>query len=721
MPTIDLSLSGNVFLFIAALLAILLFSIFTYRVTVPPISRSLKSILITLRVSSLTLLILLLFDPLLSIIRQHSLPPMIGVLIDDSQSMQIVDNGERRSESIRKFLDSESFRELKSLGDVRFGAFGSNVKVMDKEGADSLFFGGERTDIYQALKFFKEKTALNNLQSIVLLSDGIITSGESPLLDIEEFETPLFTIGIGDTVEKKDLLVRKVLVNEVSYVGDRIPVVAIVKNTGYKNDNAEVILESDGVILDRKLIALNSDEREYRIPLSFVAKNPGKQKLTVSVSEMRGEEITRNNRYPFFVTIHKSKMKVLLIAGAPSADMTFVRRALGSDANIDLDVIIEREGGGYYEGEINENEFRNSECIVLVGFPSRTSDQKIIQEIIRGTRERKGLFVLLSRTIDFQKIKEMEEILPFSIQTITPDEYQAFISVRNSPKSVLLFGLRKESLSPEKWSSLPPLFKHQALIRSKPESEIVAHVRLQTSETDEPLVVIRNSQGKKSLAVLGYGIWRWKMYADGLAGSKTLTEEFLSNSIRWLTTREDEKRIRVNPSKEVFSEGEPIDFTAQAYDDNLNPIENANIELNIKDREKQYTLSLDHITRGQYEGMLAGIPEGEYNYEARVKIEDQLIGTDSGRFNVGGLNAEFIETRMNRNLLRQLAERSGGKYFDADEWGQLREEIKSLPKFLPETKREEARFPLWNLPWVYAAIVLLLAVEWFIRKRTGML
>lgn len=721
MSTIDLSLSGNFFLFLVALLAILLFSIFTYRITVPPISRSLKVMLITLRVSSLALLILLFFDPLLSIIRQQTLPPMIGILIDDSQSMQIVDNGKERGESIRKFLDSESFRKLKSFGEVKFGVFGSNIKVMDDISADSLSYAGERTDLYQALKFFKEKTAQNNLKSIVLLSDGIITSGESPLLDIEEFETPLFTIGIGDTGEKKDLLVRKVLANEVSYVGDKIPVIAMVKNIGYKKDNAEVILESDGVILDRKLITLNSDEREYRIPLSFVAKNQGKQKLAVSVSEMHGEEITRNNRSLFFVTIHKSKMKVLLIAGAPSADVTFVRRSLASDANIDLNVIIEREGGGYYEGEINENEFRNSECIVLVGFPSRTSDQKIIQEIIKGTRERKGLFVLLSRTIDFQKIKEMEEILPFSIETITPDEYQVFISVWNHPKSVLLFGLRKESMSPEKWSSLPPLFKHQALIRSKPESEIVAHVSLQTSETDEPLVVIRNSQGRKSLAVLGYGIWRWKMYADGLAGFKTLAEEFLSNSIRWLTTREDEKRIRVNPSKDVFSEGEPIDFTAQAYDDNLNPIENANIELNIKDREKQYTLSLDHITRGQYEGMLAGIPEGEYSYEARVGIENQLIGTDSGNFSVGGSNAEFIETRMNENLLRQMAERSGGKYFDVDDWGRLGEEIKSLPKFLPETKREEARFPLWNLPWVYAAIVLLLAMEWFIRKRIGML
>ena len=270
-------------------------------------------------------------------------------------------------------------------------------------------------------------------------------------------------------------------------------------------------------------------------------------------------------------------------------------------------------------------------------------------------------------------------------------------------------------------SSLPPVFRLQGNFRSKPESDVLGVVRLQTATLNEPLLVVRRIAGRKSAAFLGYGIWRWKMLAplDGTAAQRA--DEFLGNAIRWLTSIEDERRIRVRPVRESFSAFEPVEFSGQVYDDSMEPLSEADITVVIEGPNGRTTTGLVPLGSGQYAGSAEILPPGEYTFAASVNMGTQRLGEDRGSLSVGGLNAEFIETRMNRSLLEHLAFRTGGAYYDGRDLSGLAARIRTVPDFVPRERVERTETELWNSAWTLGLAVCLLACEWFFRKRLGML
>jgi hypothetical protein len=237
----------------------------------------------------------------------------------------------------------------------------------------------------------------------------------------------------------------------------------------------------------------------------------------------------------------------------------------------------------------------------------------------------------------------------------------------------------------------------------------------------DPVFISRNVNRKKSFAVLAYGIWRWKMFGDPATGTENLLDEFLSNTVRWLTTREDERRFKVQPVKSAFSGQDRVEFTGQLYDENYTPIDDATVQATITRGTQTSDIVLNSLGNGQYEGSLDRLDEGDYQYTAKAQRSGKIIGEDRGTFSVGGLNVEFLDTRMNKLLLQQIAERTGGKYYDTDAVGSLPTDIASRPDFTPRELTHTREFELWNYRWTLTTIVLLLAVEWFLRKRNGMI
>ena len=85
------------------------------------------------------------------------------------------------------------------------------------------------------------------------------------------------------------------------------------------------------------------------------------------------------------------------------------------------------------------------------------------------------------------------------------------------------------------------------------------------------------------------------------------------------------------------------------------------------------------------------------------------------------MNAEFIETKMNKSLLQQLAAHTGGRYYNSKDIETLANDIQSLPNFRERLITHTAEIDLWNSWWMLGLAILLFTLEWFIRKRSGML
>ena len=721
MPELHFFLLFRFVLLLLAAVCSILLSMFVYRSTVPPVSSAKRYFFIFLRSLSLFLLFLLLGEPLLSLITHSVDQPIIAVLLDDTQSMALTDAKGGRDKALKSIVHSDVWKQISNKGRVTYFMFDTKVRSRAAVTEDSLTLKGEATDIAEALKSVKQTYVSSNLQAVVLITDGNSTIGMNPLYEAGEMGVPVFTVGVGDTIEQKDILIRKALTNEITYAGAKVPVNITVHSVGFGGEHVQVSLRDGPTLLDEKSLTLDNGTRDYLVPLSFIPDKDGMQKFTAEVSNLPGELTLKNNRLNFFMKVLKSKMRIALIASSPSQDAAFIRRALLSDKNYEVIPFIEQHDGRFYENTLNAESLKAVDCVILVGFPTEHSSSHSVQTVLDAAIAEKPFLIILSRTIDFAKLLTLDPLLPFNVENVTSNELQVFTAVPDMQRNNPILKMNNSTNTVELWSKLPPVFRLQGNFRPKIESEVLATIRLKSVTLNDPFIVTRNVNKTKSLAVLGYGLWRWNMMSDAGSGTDQILEQFILNAVRWLTTQEDSRRIRVQSSKHVYTTQDAVEFIAQVYDANYQPVDDAQVEVHVQRGSETSLIVLNALGSGQYQGEFEALREGEYKFTATVVANGAAIGSDQGTFSVGGLNAEFLETRMNKSLLQQIAAQTGGRYYDGDNVSSLAQDVTTMPHFKSRDISTSATIEIWNSRWMLVLVVFIFSLEWFLRKRNGML
>ncbi len=707
-------------------------SFFVYRYTVPPVSPAKRYFLTALRSLALLLIVFALCEPLLRITRHSTSPPVVAVLVDNSLSMTLADDAGNREAQLRSLLSSGALQRLSGTSSVIFYSFSTSLR---ESSVDSLQLNGATTDIGLALRSLKKKS-IPQLKAVVLLSDGNYNAGENPLDEAGKLGVPVFTVGIGDSLEQKDILLQKLITNSVAYVQSAVPLDATIKVTGFQNKKLAVSLLEDGKQISQQFITLQSSTmsstNEYPVHFSFTPETDGIKKYTVSVSTLEGEVTKKNNAKSVLVRVLKNKMRVAVIAGAPNADVSAIMQSLHSDPNVEATLFVQQTNGLFKNQPLAQafgQTLSSTDCITLIGFPTDVTAQSAIQYLVNAISSKSlPLFFVAGRTLNMQKVRELEPLLPFTVASDRIDEQLVFPSIPPVNQNHVLLQAEGNSTpqgsdSHVDWDKLPPVFSSLTTFKAKSEAFVLSTAKVNNIVIDNPLLVARNVAQKKSFAVTGYGIWRWRL----LAGASTETEKFfdswISNVVRWLVTREEDKQLKVDPSKEIFSQGEAVDFLGQAYDANYQPMDNADIRVEITSSTSQqrYETILQPLDKGRYEGTIEALPEGDYSYSASSTISGMEVGKTKGRFSVGEQSVEFADTRMNKSLLQQISAVSGGDYADPTQFDRLTNDITSRESMKLEEQTITSEFELWNLPSLLSVVVVLFGVEWFIRKRSGML
>jgi hypothetical protein len=346
---------------------------------------------------------------------------------------------------------------------------------------------------------------------------------------------------------------------------------------------------------------------------------------------------------------------------------------------------------------------------------------KSLQIVIDAANSGKPLLTILSRMIDFDRLHMLEPVLPFRADNVIGSELQIFAAVPEAQQNSPVLNIGSAAKTVELWSKLPPVFRMQGIYHPKIESEILVTVYSKSSRLVDPFIVARNVNKRKSLSVLGYGLWRWNMLSDDGTGTEQILNKFLSNATRWLTTLEDERRIRIQPVKHSFTTQDAIEFSAQVYDDNFQPVDNAQVEVYTRIGSETNYLILNALGNGQYQGAYDHLHEGDFKFTATVAVNGTAIGSDQGSFSIGGSNAEFLETQMNRSMLRQIAAQTGGRYYDSNRIDSLNYDIVTMPFYKSRDMIKSAEIEMWNSRWMLGVIILVFVLEWFLRKKYGML
>ncbi|MEX0821593.1 MAG: hypothetical protein WD021_05565 [Rhodothermales bacterium] len=704
--------------FIAAGLAFWL-----YRTTTPEIARSRRILLGLLRFAALFLILFLLLEPVLRTIDREERRPVVAVLLDDSESLRITAAVDSSSSSLHAVIEDVLGRlpETLSESDIRFFRFGADLEAESdvRTLPDSLRFSADRTNISQALEDVRERLREENYRAAVLVSDGQYNTGRNPIYTAERYPVPIFTAVLGDTTRHVDVQIRRVTTNEIAYVGTVLPVQVGVRSEGLDGQDVTVSLLRNDIVESSERITLPEGESEVTVDLAVEPETEGLQRYTVAVTELPGEVTHRNNQETVTVRVLESRRRALLVAGRPGPDVASTRQLLLDDPTFEVSSFVQKDATSFYEGSFPGG-VDDVDLLILLGYPGREADAGVVTQVADMIEEGIPVFYLLTTGSDIALLNDyLADVLPARADQVRG----GFMEAAFVPTSAGLAHpiLNIEDASPENWRRFPPLAFSQTRWVASPDADILATTSVRGIDLDDPMLVVRRRSQHRSAALLGAGTWRWRNVPEDLSQLDHLWPSLFSNTAQWLTARADDRPVRVVPSRDVFAGDEPVQISGQVYDESLNPVDDASVEVNVTAPDGTVNpYVLNPIGNGRYTLDAGTFPEGTYRFEAEAIREGDTLGADAGGFAVGSLTLEFKETRANAPIMQQIARRSGGDVLDLSNPDAMSSVLSSTANLASLIVEREAEMDLRRHHIFLALIVLLLTAEWFIRKRSGM-
>ena len=720
MPSFELGFATAFIVAILALGVAAAAAVLLYRRTLPPVSPVTRVTLIILRTASFGLLLLLLLEPVVRLTFQSERPPALAVVVDNSTSMRL-----RETTGDRRIILHEALHRLPEYlpgGSTLVSyVFGPVVLPPVTELPDSLPLDQQATNIALALQRVRSDADRFNTKAVLLLTDGNYTAGPNPQYAAEGLGIPLYVLGIGDSTEQRDVLVSSISANRVMLAGSPTPVDIRIKSTGAVRERVIVTLMEGNREHARSTLVLQEGTRESNVSLSFTPNGDGIRLYSAHVSAIAGELTSENNSRSFSARVLKGKLSVVLLAGAPGPDMMMMMQTIREDSHLLVRSFSQRPDGDFYEGAFSGRFLDSADCVVLLGYPSASTNDETLR-VLAGAFQRRTipLLVVTARTLDLGRVRLLAEVLPFTITSVNPAEQLVFVDpLETQRRHPLLMLDSTGEYSP--WKNLPPVFRSSTVYSPKPGSTVLAVARLQTVRLNDPIIIARSEGGTRSLAIFAYGLWRWRLMAQGTAETSGMYAAFLSTAVRWLATRDDTRPVRITPVQPLLTPLDQVEFEGQVLDGAARPVDRAMVSVTIQGGDFSGAFTLAPAGSGRYSGSVSPLPGGRYIYHGSAMVGGSLVGADSGQFVVGALDIEGLETRMAASFLRELAGRTGGRLILPDRLAEVGAILRNQPSFVATEIRTANTIEFRHWPYALALLVVLLAAEWLIRKRSGML
>ena len=672
-----------------------------------------RAILAVFRFVVFSLIAILLLQPMLVVQQELRFPPIIAFVQDNTESLLIQkDSNFVKNEypNLLRAFESSFPEESYSLDMLSF-----DTKLESLPNVDSLTFNKTGTNISQALKNVRNRYQNQNLQAIVLATDGINTSGVNPLYTVEGLNVPVYTVLVGDTTPQKDVLIKEVLYNEIAYLNNEMPIQVKVQSEGFDQAPLKVSLRNNGKVLGTQNLLLGHNRAQGEVQFLVKPEEAGLQQYEVILTRLNQEITYRNNYRRIYVNVLETRIKIAMFAGSPHPDLGALRKAFEREDSYEIKEFILKKTGTYYQDPNQEN-LKDFDLFILHNYPQSSADQAMIAKIVEEVKEEnKPIMYFVGAFSDLRTMGPLFEYMAISPQSFSPksEEVIADFSASYANHSTFTFG--------DNWlqwaNSAPPIFRNNSNWVAKSTAEIFATAKIKNIRLDYPVYGLQNHLGRKNMVFLGENFWRMRAHSYMESGDFENFDAWLFNNIKWLIVSDDKRKFKVTPGKRVFSGSDPVTFTGQAYDDSYNPISGVDIKLTlISPDKKENDYFLAETGEAQYFLELKNLPEGTYAYVATGRKNEATIGEDKGQFSIGKSNIEHFQLQADRDLLQQMALRTSGQFLYARDLSALAEDLKSVPSMKPQTDTKKSRTPFHQFEWVLILLLLLLCAEWVTRK-----
>lgn len=676
---------------------------YLYRHTVPPVSQRWRTTLRTLRILALAVILVAALGPRLEWQGVAQRKPRVAVLVDQSESLSFADREGERPAVVRRVIEGPGLRRVYSQATIAWQGFAQTVSPLDPK---ALAFTGDGTAIGNAL--LEQRRRMPSPDNVILITDGANTTGPDPVRAAEEIGLPIYVIGVGDANLQADARIVGVSAPEISLAGKPVTVTATVENVGLARRPAAVRIMSRGTTIAEQRITLPGPGARMDVELSFVPAVPGVVRSLVVLDSIPGEILAQNNIWPFTTHVLKARHRVLVLAGAPSADVAFWMRFFRARDDLDARLwVAPRPPHGISNPPALLDSLDEVDLILWHDVLPNALSHEAVDAIAATVHGGAGLLVVPGKNG-----------LPHAWSAMVPVEIgvgrylsqgtQALFAPNAAHHPIFTSDADFAAWSLG-WGALPPLVGRVVGLTAKTDGVV-----LLTGESD-PLAVVGTYGAGRVVVFGGLSYWRWDMVPRGLGEPNPVGSAFWNAVVRWLGARQELSRVRIRSDAPLYRLGEPVRLIAQVYDERYVPLDGADVRIDV-DEGRLAVLATAH-GEGRYVAEVSGLGSGDHTVKATATANGVALGSSTTEFSITIVGLEHEQPQQQRELLEAVARTSGGGYVPASRADSL---LASIPLELVPEERERT-IPIGSSGWLLWAAIGLLTVEWVSRRVLGLL
>jgi uncharacterized membrane protein len=685
--------------------------------------------------------LVMLWQPAMTVAELSPQQNVIAVVLDDSRSMAIADSGDdgklTREAAAIQTLEGGVLAGLRNKFQVRL--YRLDRRLAPVAALDQIRPIAPATRINDGLQQLATDTSDLPIGAIVMLSDGSENAldgfGDLALETIHALRNrrlPVHTIGFGKEQAVHDVELSDVRVASRAMADSRTPATVTLHQRGYAGTKALLIVRDGDKTIGSREITLGADGSTQVETLYFNPGGAGVKNIQVSLGPLANEENSANNAVSRLLAVTDEKRRILYVEGEPRWEYKFIRRAEDDDKNIQIASMLRTtENKIYRQGISDPKELED-------GFPVRPEDlfayQGIIigsveasyftplqQELLREFVDRRGGGILFlggrfsladggwggSIMVDL-----LPTILPNSRTTFHRDPATAELTVAGADSPITRL-MDDSTANVERWKKLTYLMDYQEAGTAKPGATVLA--QLNAGARKLPLLATQNYGRGRTAVMATSGTWRWQM-SQPLGD--TAHDQFWQQLLRWLVMESPGQVVATAPAQTLMDDGH-IELSATVRNKDYQPASDAKVTAHFIGPDGISVLT-DMTPVPDSPGVFhaAWTAEKPGSYLAEVTANgnaSQQLESDVLPFQrIDGV-AENFHAVQNRELLEKLSAETGGRYWQPADLARLPSEISYSEAGISLRDVKE----LWNMPIILLLLLALVSAEWLLRRKWG--
>ncbi len=653
------------------------------------ISSWMKRGLIALRSTALFVIGVLLIGLLLESIEHRSEKPVFITLVDNSTSVLNYTDSAQVKKGISNFTKKLEERYKDKFDIVQFSV-GSSFST-DKPNYSDHF-----SDLNEGFEELFTQYYNQNIGGICFISDGNFNKGSDPRYAAEKISlTPIFTVGMGDTIRKRDQVIQNVAVNDIAFFKNKFPVEVDIQAARVGKTASSVSIYKNGKKVASKAISYTDGNLDFtHVSLMLEATEIGFVNYVVQVESLANESSYDNNKWSFYVEVIDSRNKILLLANSPHPDVAAVKNVIERDENVEVSSMLTSEFSGKLEDY----------ALLILHEPGGSGSGSFLQKV---RNSKIPVLYLIGKNSSASSIKQLGIGLDMTAGNRS-DEVQASLK-----SGFQLFEVSSDlSSGLEYW---PPVTVPFGKIIAS-QGDVLLTQRIGSVVKKDPILYF-TSGNRKQGAFIGEGLWRWKLMEFARTKENKGFNELIQKSVQYLVVKKNTDALRVNLPRR-FNVNDDVIINAEFYNSSLERITEPSISYVLTDEKGDkvdYTFAKGEL---DYKLSLGKLLVGKYDWRAKTTFNGKSY-KKSGSFIVNDISLENLETSANHNLLQQIAENSNGKFYTLKNINRMLDDIDKRTDIVTITSDESTFKDIIDFKWLFFLLIILLGTEWFLRRRVG--